>query len=566
MAGFGKMLAELLLDSSGFDKNIKKSKKEVDGFSKAGKAMGKELAGQFKKIVGAALALKGAEDVFKAFINSSQTLGDAFAANMTAMRTTVDNFMYSLVTADFTPFNQGLGEMIAKAKEAYAAMDQLGNTQMSVDYLMATSGSNYRTYMANARNKNLSIEERQEWLAKAKEEMNTLKEAQATIARDAKEAIKTQLAATAGIDKKFITDEMINNALLLDSRGSNIQERDALKARYDSLKEEMNSIIMAAERENTIVTKTPYGDVTSKTENYDREMAKARERVQSLMSANADTLIAYAVLFRENDEGLRKLYATAKSAIAAQNQIAEMITSTNEVGAQLSGIKPVSQVSADTITKARNYEADTAMTKLPEASTLEPPAIIQQQNLQKLIDDPFLEKSKEKIKTLEDMNTIVNTLQGSFSQLGSAIGGSAGEMLTFVGSVLNAVQAIIPFIGYLMAEQVAHQGVASAAATEAVAKSFSAHAGIPFAGIALGASAAAAIISTISAIPKFAEGGVVTSATLGVFGEAGPEAVMPLDRLEEFLSPRELHVVGEIKSSGKDLMVIIDNYKRFRNG
>lgn len=559
------MLAKLMLDSSGFDKNIKKSKKEVDGFSKAGAAMGKELAGQFKKIAGAALAFKGAEDVFKAFINSSQTLSDAFAANMTAMRTTVDNFMYSLANADFTPFNQGLGEMIAKAKEAYAAMDQLGNTQMSVDYLMATSGSDYRTYMTNARNKNLSIEERQEWLAKAKEEMNTLKEAQATIARDAKEAIKTQLAATAGIDKKFIADEMINNALLLDSRGSNIQERDALKARYDSLKEEMNSIIMAAERENTIVTKTPYGDITSKTENYDREMAKARERVQSLMSANADTLIAYAVLFRENDEGLRKLYATAKSAVAAQNQIAEMMTSTNEVGAQLSGIKPVAQVSADTITKARNYEADTAMTK-PEVSTLEPPATIQQQNLQELIDNPFFEKNKEKIKALEDMNTIVNTLQGSFSQLGSAIGGSAGEMLTFVGSVLNAVQAVIPFIGYLMAEQVAHQGVASAAATEAVAKSFSAHAGIPFAGIALGASAAAAIISTISAIPKFAEGGVVTSATLGVFGEAGPEAVMPLDRLEEFLSPRELRVTGQIKSSGKDLVVIIDNYNRTRNG
>jgi hypothetical protein len=242
-----------------------------------------------------------------------------------------------------------------------------------------------------------------------------------------------------------------------------------------------------------------------------------------------------------------------------------MMTSTNEVGAQLSGIKPVAQVSADTITKARNYEADTAMTK-PEVSTLEPPATIQQQNLQELIDNPFFEKNKEKIKALEDMNTIVNTLQGSFSQLGSAIGGSAGEMLTFVGSVLNAVQAVIPFIGYLMAEQDAHQGVASAAATEAVAKSFSAHAGIPFAGIALGASAAAAIISTISAIPKFAEGGVVTSATLGVFGEAGPEAVMPLDRLEEFLSPRELRVTGQIKSSGKDLVVIIDNYNRTRNG
>lgn len=33
-------------------------------------------------------------------------------------------------------------------------------------------------------------------------------------------------------------------------------------------------------------------------------------------------------------------------------------------------------------------------------------------------------------------------------------------------------------------------------------------------------------------IPMFAKGGVVNRATLGVFGEAGPEAVVPLDRLE----------------------------------
>jgi hypothetical protein len=36
---------------------------------------------------------------------------------------------------------------------------------------------------------------------------------------------------------------------------------------------------------------------------------------------------------------------------------------------------------------------------------------------------------------------------------------------------------------------------------------------------------------TFPAIPKFADGGIVTGPTLGLLGEAGPEAVIPLNRL-----------------------------------
>ena len=41
--------------------------------------------------------------------------------------------------------------------------------------------------------------------------------------------------------------------------------------------------------------------------------------------------------------------------------------------------------------------------------------------------------------------------------------------------------------------------------------------------------------AALGLIPEFATGGVVTGPTLGMIGEAGPEAILPLDRLEQML-------------------------------
>lgn len=48
------------------------------------------------------------------------------------------------------------------------------------------------------------------------------------------------------------------------------------------------------------------------------------------------------------------------------------------------------------------------------------------------------------------------------------------------------------------------------------------------------ASAAGTVGKVISKVWPFAEGGIVTGPTLGLVGEAGPEAIIPLDRLNQF--------------------------------
>lgn len=186
-----------------------------------------------------------------------------------------------------------------------------------------------------------------------------------------------------------------------------------------------------------------------------------------------------------------------------------------------------------------------------------------------LYDNILMNNAEEYAKNMEVWQTSVDMLSGAFNTLGSSIGGATGEALAFVGALVDVAAQILPLIANLMAEKAAHDEVAGAAAREAASKAMSAYAGIPFAGIALGLGAVAAVIAAIksaSNIPKFADGGIVTSATLGVFGEAGPEAVLPLDKLKDYIGGNEVRVTGNIKASGKELAVVLDNYNRVRNG
>jgi hypothetical protein len=52
-------------------------------------------------------------------------------------------------------------------------------------------------------------------------------------------------------------------------------------------------------------------------------------------------------------------------------------------------------------------------------------------------------------------------------------------------------------------------------------------------------------------VPKFAEGGIVNRATLGIIGEAGPEAVIPLSRLSSGGGDVNINVTGGLATSAE---------------
>lgn len=135
----------------------------------------------------------------------------------------------------------------------------------------------------------------------------------------------------------------------------------------------------------------------------------------------------------------------------------------------------------------------------------------------------------------------LQTLTGAFGQLGGAIGGAAGEWLSYGANVIAAVQQALPAILQLITQQQAQKAANAEAAATGAASSV---ASIPFVGPALAVAAIASVIAAIAGIPKFAKGGIAYGPTLGLFGEyAGaannPEVVAPLSDLRSMLEPRE---------------------------
>lgn len=127
------------------------------------------------------------------------------------------------------------------------------------------------------------------------------------------------------------------------------------------------------------------------------------------------------------------------------------------------------------------------------------------------------------------------------------------EMITAVSSgaesITSAIRKII--ISFIA------QGIAAVISKTMIAKGYTGPVAVALAGAA--GAAAAALFSSM--IPKFAEGGLVRGATVGLLGEYpnalnNPEVVMPLDRLESMFEPTE-SIVAQAVIKGEDLVTIL---------
>ena len=80
------------------------------------------------------------------------------------------------------------------------------------------------------------------------------------------------------------------------------------------------------------------------------------------------------------------------------------------------------------------------------------------------------------------------------------------------------------------------------------------------------------LFTMFAGLPKFANGGIVSSPTLGVMGEysgarSNPEVIAPLDKLKGMIAQtggQNVNVGGEFRIQGQDLVVALQRAERNR--
>lgn len=219
------IITRLLLKTNDFDANLEKSKKSVTTFQSGIASMANTAGASVMKFAGGlGLAIGAGEGLMKT-INSSQTTGDAYVKMMDQARASVDSFFSSIALGNFDGFLSNLQNVIDKAGDLSTALDNLGTKTLFNKAEVDDLNTKYQLELNKAKARNISDEERNKHLAKAKEyliQMATLQQSLATANTDTSYTALQAEIAKMGFNKN-VSREMWDY-LIKDSKRSDIEK------------------------------------------------------------------------------------------------------------------------------------------------------------------------------------------------------------------------------------------------------------------------------------------------------------------------------------------------------
>lgn len=134
------VIARLRVEHQQWDEGMKRAQKGVDDLQRSTGGMDAVMGKAMKRMGAMAAAWASVDVAAKAFnktIAGSQTLTDEWGRTMQASTRVVDGFFESLAQGSFQSFLSGMDSMIAKAREAYDAIDALGTYDIFAEPLKA---------------------------------------------------------------------------------------------------------------------------------------------------------------------------------------------------------------------------------------------------------------------------------------------------------------------------------------------------------------------------------------------------------------------------------------------
>lgn len=300
------IIASLKLNSTDYEQKLAKAKKNTQSFAQGGMS-------DFAKLATAIASSKAAMEVFNRVVASSQTIGDAYARTMSVAKTVTDDFVYSIANADFTRFTDGLKGVRQRAQEAYDALDQLGNTQISYKYFNAEERALFAQGITTAKDTTLSTEERRAGLTAAEAALGRIKSMTETLSANTEDYLRKEIAKIAGLDASDVEMDALAKALAVDVSGNAAQIRQGIIEKYNEYQRRYAAEVAPyADRYGS----TPEGRLIA---NFAYDPERAAAAAAALNAEYAETKANYGLIIRISDEELDKL-AQKKIAVNDTNR------------------------------------------------------------------------------------------------------------------------------------------------------------------------------------------------------------------------------------------------------
>lgn len=550
------IVTRLLLKTNDFDANLNKSKKNVNGFqSDIAKMSGVAVSGvmKFAGVLGIAVT---ASEGFNKVMNSSQTLGDEYARTMDGLKGGVDQFFYSIGSGDWTPFMNGLSETIRLAREAYNAMDQLGNTKMSFSYFDAKNQAIVQEQITILKDKDSTEEQK-----KAARELldKTLKDQEEIVGqykRRSNNAVRAMVKAAIGLDGVDVSGIDIDKVLKLDVSSAGDEQKAQLAKQYKDFVDEYDRLKAKFTTYETVGSGMNVHTVATTD-------AKALGEAISPMLAKYQDAIQYnAILVKKSDEWLQNLINVSAAAEAAGRNLSSMTKAANRASQSSTGGNPPKEKPKEGSIAWYDSEISDLNKKLIAETDMQARATIQatineleqkKVKLKFVVDqeafkiahgemkdgalpipikptydkvpthgntgkdfklpkhDPLFKKedidlNQEYAESLANISGVVGSMSGLFDDNTASV---LQWGVSFLSTVGQAIPKILEMAGANEVEAETARKSAIANMSAAGGEVLKAHAGIPFVGIALGLAGVAAIIAAMSSMPKYATGGIV---------------------------------------------------------
>lgn len=591
------LVTRLLLNSSQFDNNIRQSTQQVQQFQQVGRNITATI-GRFAGVLGVAMT---AGEAFNKVLNSSQTLGDMTASNMAALKTSVDEFFYSLGSGNLSNFLTGLGDMIDKAKEAYAALDQLGNTQISYGVFSAKSQSEIADAQYIAKNKFAPADQRNAAFDKWR---TTLQEQQAANIRLQEELINSASKAVEARTNANITvtmEDMLKafEADLLDpakrdevkSRAKNGTANYRANAKRKDWSQEQKDALAESQKQNLIIhtmlekySDDELKDIAAKIQQYyqlnSALKSTAREYNETANEYNNSMAKMEGFKSVESLEGFKVFTGTTTNKTEVKLPVKPVIPagSLAELDAQIASLRKELNLAISNEDRIRinaELNALTEQKRVIEFQYKYPNAPIgkldgKPAGLAGMVK-PEIPTSLPKFsspitnKNIKLNNEYAQSLGAIASIMGSVTNMTnegAAAWLSWGANLISAVAAAIPQI---VALTTAKKG-------EAIASGVASAAQTPFVGWLLAGAAAAAVVAALASIPSFSTGGIFAgNSTIGDMNLARVNAgEMILNNRQQrnlFNLLNGNGIIGsagggqvEFKIKGKELVGVLANY------